>query len=325
MAEPEYDVFISHASADKPGCVELLADRLRREGIRVWYDDFSLGWGDSISTSIAKGLTTSRYGIVILSRSFLREAGSRHELRGLWQREIHVGKTILPILHDITLDEVRAFDPSLADLRAMDTSTTALDQIIATTLRFLKGEHTNGHAPPPDLLDVHRLADLSRLGREEVLKRLERYGTAARLNPGNGEVVMGLALIYLSLRRFPEAIEKFASAVELFPASGKAHLYYALSLMKARKPKTLSLTEARQILQALETATSLEPREGLCDLLSVIIKEGYFRMNGLRVPPPAIERHRQLVGEKRVDGDELAAFRDLSVVHDQTLLNVLMG
>jgi hypothetical protein len=289
----------------------------------VWYDDYVVGWGDSISASIARGLAESRYGIVVLSRSFLRGGWSRHELRGLLQREIHVGKTILPILHDISMEEVREFDASLADMRALDTSKHDLDQIITATLQFLKGGHATGQAQPPDLLDVHRLSDLARLGDAEVLKRLERYANAARVSPGSGEVAMGLGLTCLHLRRFPEAAEKLAAAVRLLPASGKAHLYHALALLRGRKPRTLPLTEARQILQALETAASLEPGEGLCDLLALIVKQEYFRMNGLRVPSPDIDQHLRSLARKRIDPDELTAFRALVVLHDPGLLSVL--
>jgi hypothetical protein len=324
MAEPAYDVFISHSTADKPGFVELLAERLRRGGVRVWYDDYVVGWGDSISASIARGLAESRYGIVVLSRSFLRGGWSRHELRGLLQREIHVGKTILPILHDISMEEVREFDASLADMRALDTSRHGLDQIITATLQFLKGGHTSGHAPPPDLLDVRRLADLVKLGEAEVVKRLERYANAARVSPGSGEVVMGLGLTCLHLRRFPEAVEKLAMAVRLLPASGRAHLYHALALLRGRNPKTLPFNEARQIAQALETAASLEPGEGLCDLFALIVKQEYFRMNGLRVPSPDIDHHLRSLARKRIDSDELAAFRALVGLHDQSLLNALV-
>ena len=324
MAAPAYDVFISHSTADKPGFVELLAERLRRAGVRVWYDDYVVGWGDSISGSIARGLAESRYGIVVLSRSFLRGGWSRHELRGLLQREIHVGKTILPILHDISMEEVREFDASLADMRALDTSRHDLDQIITVALQFLKGELANRNAPPPDLLDVHRLADVARLREEEVLKRLERYGTATRVSPGSGETAMGLGLTCLFLKRFPEAIEKLAAAVRLLPASGKAHLYYALALLKGRKARTLSLAETRQILQALETAASLEPREGLCDLLAMVVKHEYFQLNGLRVPSPDIDHHRRSLAQKRIDPHELGAVRRLLVLHDPGLLDAAL-
>ncbi|HEX8830777.1 MAG TPA: TIR domain-containing protein [Longimicrobium sp.] len=322
MTTPAYDVFISHSNADKRGFVELLAERLQRAGIRVWYDDFVVAWGDSISSSIARGLAESRYGIVVLSRSFLAGGWARHELRGLWQREIHDGKTILPILHDISHEEVRAFDPSLADMRALDTSKHDLEQIIAIVLKFLRGEAAGSRDAPRELLDVQRLADLARLGREDVLKRLERYGKAARLTPGSGEVVLGLGLAYLHLKRFPEAAAQLASAVQLLPVSGKAHLYYALSLLRARKPRSLSLAEARQILRVLETSTSLDPRDGLCDLFALVIKQEYFRANGLHVPPPDIPQHLRAMEQKHLDPDELAAFRGM--LHDSSLLDALV-
>lgn len=322
MTTPTFDVFISYANADKRGFVEVLADRLKRAGIRVWYDDFEVGWGDSISSAIARGLAESRFGIVVLSRNFLAGRMAHRELRGLWQREVYDGKTILPILHDISEEEVRAFDPSLADMRALDTSKHDLEQIIAIALKFLRGDLPGSADPPPELLDVKRLADLARLGGEDVLKRLERYGKAARLTPGSGEVVLGLGLTYLHLRRFQEAIAQLASAVQLLPASGKAHLYYALSLLKGRKPRALSLAEARQILQALDTSASLDPRDGLCDLFALVIKQEYFRMNGLRVPPPEISHHLRAMEQKRVDPGELTAFRGL--LSDNSLLDALV-
>lgn len=319
MAEPRFDVFISHSNADKAGFVELLAAGLQRAGVRVWYDDYEVEWGESISEAIARGLTESRYGIVVLSPAFLRGGWSRHELRGLVQREIHVGKTILPILHDLSLDQVRELDPSLADMRALDTSRNDLEQIIDIALKFLKGERRK---KDPAALDVHSLADLAGMREGEVLKRLERYGTAARVSPGSGETAMGLGLTCLYLRRYPEAIEKLAAAVRLLPASGKAHLYHALALLRGRKARTLTLAEARQVLQALETAASLEPREGLCDLLSLVVKHEYFRLSGLRVPSPDIDHHRRSLAQKRMDRDELAAVRGLLVLHDPSVLDV---
>jgi hypothetical protein len=322
MAAPVYDVFISHADADKPGFVEVLANRLRRAGVRVWYDDYELEWGSSIASAIARGLADSRYGIVILSRSFLRGGWSLHQLRGLWQREVHEGKTILPILHDISSEEVLKFDPMLSDMSALNTSKHDLEQIIAIALKFLKGEYNKGDEPPPDLLDVHSLADLGRMSQAEILTRLERYANAARLTPGSGEVVMGLGLVHLHLRRFPEAAQKLAAAVGLLPASGKAHLYHALAHLGGRKPRSLAYAQARQVLQALETAASLEPGEGLYDLLSIAVKQEFFRMNGLRVPGPGIEDHRRALAHKRIDRDELAVVRGLLALHDPSLLDV---
>ncbi len=50
-----------------------LAESLRKENVEVWYDEFSLKLGDSIRQSIDKGLRQSRFGVVVLSKSFFEK------------------------------------------------------------------------------------------------------------------------------------------------------------------------------------------------------------------------------------------------------------
>lgn len=73
--EPEYDVFISHASEDKDEVVRPLANALKNLGIKVWYDEFEMRIGDSLRRKIDKGLANSRFGIVVVSRDFIKRAG----------------------------------------------------------------------------------------------------------------------------------------------------------------------------------------------------------------------------------------------------------
>lgn len=82
-----YDVFISHASEDKDAFVRSLADALRGENIEVWYDEFSLNVGDSLTQAISRGLAQSRYGIVVLSPSFFSKDWTEWELNGLVARQ----------------------------------------------------------------------------------------------------------------------------------------------------------------------------------------------------------------------------------------------
>lgn len=125
----EYDVFISHASEDKEDFVRSLAEELMRIGVRVWYDEFSLKWGDSLRRSIDKGLAKSRFGVVVLSPSFFEKRWTQYELDGLVAREMYGGKVILPIWHRVTKDEVMNFSPSLADKLAMNTSIDEISKI----------------------------------------------------------------------------------------------------------------------------------------------------------------------------------------------------
>src|SRR5215471_14596535 len=63
-----FDVFLSHSSKDKPSVREL-AERLRRDGVRVWLDEWELRVGDSIPAKIEEGLEASRVLVLCLSEN----------------------------------------------------------------------------------------------------------------------------------------------------------------------------------------------------------------------------------------------------------------
>lgn len=125
----EYDVFISHASEDKAEFADLLCKELEDGGVKVWYDTLNIDWGDSLRAKIDDGLKKSRFGIVILSKDYIRKGWTQYELDGLFQIEMTNGKTILPIWHNITKDEVQAFSPTLAGRKALNTSMFSVREI----------------------------------------------------------------------------------------------------------------------------------------------------------------------------------------------------
>lgn len=116
-----WDIFISHASEDKNSFVAPLAKALSSFGINVWYDEFELKLGDSLSRSIDSGLARSNYGLVVLSPEFMSKKWPEYELRGLTSREMAGGKVILPVWHNVSFDQVVAFSPPLADKLAIKT------------------------------------------------------------------------------------------------------------------------------------------------------------------------------------------------------------
>lgn len=110
----KWDVFVSHASEDKE-FARRLVNALEDWGLRVWFDERILNIGDSLRRSIDQGLADSEYGVVILSNNFFAKEWTKKELDGLVAREDGKEKVILPIWHDIGVDEVRKFSPMLAD------------------------------------------------------------------------------------------------------------------------------------------------------------------------------------------------------------------
>ena len=125
----EYDVFISHASEDKDSVVRPLAIALKNKGVNVWYDEFELKIGDSLRRKIDRGLSKSKFGIVVISRSFIKKGWTNYELDGLMTKAISGQQILLPIWHDITKQEVIDYSPSLADKVARNTSQETVEEI----------------------------------------------------------------------------------------------------------------------------------------------------------------------------------------------------
>lgn len=125
----EYDVFISHASEDKDDVARPLALALRELGLSVWYDEFEMKIGDSLRRKIDAGLAKSRFGVVVISRDFIKKGWPNYELDGLVTRSVSGEQVLLPIWHRITKQEVVDYSPSLADKVARNTAINTIDEI----------------------------------------------------------------------------------------------------------------------------------------------------------------------------------------------------
>jgi len=124
-----WDVFISHASEDKDSVARPLRDALTRLGITVWLDEAQMRIGSSLRRKIDDGIRSSRFGIVVLSEAFFRKGWTNHELDGLVTRTVAGEQSLLPIWHDLSAEQVRAFSPSLADKVALSTSQFSIEDI----------------------------------------------------------------------------------------------------------------------------------------------------------------------------------------------------
>lgn len=134
----EHDVFISHASEDKDDIVRDLAIALREEGLSVWYDEFELKIGDSLRQKIDKGLAKSRFGIVVLSRNFIKKGWTNYELDGIITRVIGGDQILLPIWHNITKQEIVDYSPSIADRVARNTANYTIEEIAQEISELIK-------------------------------------------------------------------------------------------------------------------------------------------------------------------------------------------
>lgn len=134
----KWDLFISHASEDKKSFVKEFANRISSVGVNVWYDEFTIKAGDSISKTLDQGLINSKYGVIVISKPFINKGWTDYELRAFLNREIGYKKVILPIWHNISKEEVQNFSPFLADKFALNTQTSTLEEIVYKIIEVVR-------------------------------------------------------------------------------------------------------------------------------------------------------------------------------------------
>jgi TIR domain len=165
MRNYKWDLFICHASEEKETLVRPLAENLSALGLKVWYDEFTLRVGNSLLRSVDRGLAESRFGLVIISKSFFKKEFPQHELRGLATRQLHEGReVILPIWHGVSKEDVLAFSPPLADLIAIRTADTPAEDIGLEILLKVR----------PDIYEQHERSDLLKLYKRKPLHELHQ-------------------------------------------------------------------------------------------------------------------------------------------------------
>ncbi len=215
-----WDVFISHASEDKEAIARPLADALSKAGFKVWYDDLTLKLGDSLSRSINRGLSESRYGIVILSPAFLHKEWPQRELDGLTTREVSSGKIILPVWHNVTRTDVERYSPILADKLSVSTD-QGLDVVVSEIIHVLREEPSAIRIQPrPKRRTWKTIGVIAGLFIAIVLGgQLYRY--VQRQQPETARTQLGqMSLPYTAEAFIESAKNDDAHAVELYLKAG---------------------------------------------------------------------------------------------------------
>ena len=208
--DKKYDLFISHASEDKDVIVRPLATILERLSVRVWYDEFSLQLGDSLTASIDKGLQESRYGLVVLSKAFLSKKWSEYEYRSLMTREIDGERVILPLWYDVTKDDIQNFSLYLADIKALPISRANFGKIVPAILKVVR----------PDIYQERRMQGVLRKavaeGTHQMAKMSEiRRATTKQSKLTKQQLIRSKAVYYGIGRHLKSNFDDYVDQYEL--------------------------------------------------------------------------------------------------------------
>lgn len=116
----QYDLFLSHANSDKLAYVDELYKTLKILKINIFYDKDELSWGDNWKERILEGTKKSEFAIIVISNDFFGREWTEKELNEFLQRQNESGqKIILPLLYNITYEDVKKHYPELEFIQSI--------------------------------------------------------------------------------------------------------------------------------------------------------------------------------------------------------------
>jgi TIR domain len=206
-------IFLSHASEDKP-FVEQLYAALKDE-FDVWYDKGRITLGDSIYEKISEGIRECDFGVVVFSPHFLRKNWTQEELNGFKALQSAQRKVILPILHNLSVEELKAKWPIEAAKLAVSSSED-LKAIVAAIRAAVGVDAQNKDFDKQEIKELfNNFATERKLARiNETLSRDVSGAEKAR------EAAQGLLYLILQKVRELQKSTDLAADSEFISASG---------------------------------------------------------------------------------------------------------
>ena len=129
-ANKQYDLFLSHANQDKQDYVDELKKSLDRLDISIFYDKDTLKWGNRWKEKILDGVQKAEFAIIVISENFFGREWTERELNELMTRQNNSGQEIiLPILHNITREQLEEKYPELAGIQYINSQGRSMDEI----------------------------------------------------------------------------------------------------------------------------------------------------------------------------------------------------
>jgi hypothetical protein len=107
-ASRERLVYLAHATEDKP-VAEPLAEGLVERGIPVWYDNWEIGYGDSLRRKMEQGLGDCTHFIVLLTATSIGKPWVNEEIDAGLMSAVEGTAKFIGLRHQLSLNSVSPF------------------------------------------------------------------------------------------------------------------------------------------------------------------------------------------------------------------------
>lgn len=123
-----YDFFISYKHKDSRDFALKFAGELQKRNFEVWLDNDEILPGDSILSSIERGIRSSLVILLVFSKNYF-EGWSENERQSAHSLMMSKKAKVIPVWFNLTFDEVSDFAPMFAGFKAIVVDSSVDDHI----------------------------------------------------------------------------------------------------------------------------------------------------------------------------------------------------
>jgi tetratricopeptide (TPR) repeat protein len=230
--------FLSYNSKDKKFVAKLGKDLLRN-GIDVWFDEWEIQAGDSITGKISEGLKISNIFLIVMSTNSMKSNWVKEELRtALYRRVNDQNFRIIPLLHKKCA--IQELSMLLHDLSFIDFRYTK--KYLFNFQNLLDSIRQSTNKPPLKLDDIEFSEVLKDVPINYLKKNAMYYQSlasefiqageyskavpflkkAVAFDPEHSSAYFDLAHIHVRMGRYKQALSFYEKVVELDPRNSSA-------------------------------------------------------------------------------------------------------
>jgi tetratricopeptide (TPR) repeat protein len=161
------------------------------------------------------------------------------------------------------------------------------------------------------------------LSQQQLFRMIEHYKMLATLKATDGDAHYSLGLVYLHLQLHDLALQHFQRAIDLSPDKADAHYYYGVTLIRGRRPKTMSLQEVKAVERHVRAAIQLDRKPAKYYLLLGMVGQDYYLGNGLGAQKPSVQELLAEAQSRNSDLWEAERLIQAVPIGDQRLISAL--
>ncbi len=166
---------------------------------------------------------------------------------------------------------------------------------------------------------IRNLTQLKEASDDALRLYIKKYRDAVAADPENGQAYLSLGLCFLRLGLHKEALENFQKACDLIPDSADIYYFTSIAMLGGKRPRLTSLMDIKAIEKYLEAGLKIRPNDAGILFLRGVIKEDYYKANGLKESPSSDHFYKKAKSSGLTDEQRTTILKQIGLAPEQVL------